>query len=134
MNFQEWKNNPKCSCGSNELVPYMEDRWETPDDPNTVQFQCTKCTLILSYSMSLSTREKWSYYIQQEILDRIHEPFYHMPEWLKSVAKAMKITTCSQTPERIERIRKRTEEWNSAGMELLELIQRWAEEREEITP
>lgn len=84
----------------------------------------------------LPIKKQWALEIQRDILPRIYEPGFHRPEWLNVVAgltsdPRLQITALPYSPEKVEEIRKRAEEWNSAGMELLELIQRWAEENEE---
>lgn len=79
----------------------------------------------------LPVRKQWALAIQRDILPRIYEPRYHRPRWLDALARGSsdprtQITALPYSPETVEEIRRRAEEWNSAGMELLELIQRWA--------
>ncbi len=81
----------------------------------------------------LAIRKQWALMIQRDILPRIYEPCFHRPEWLNFVAgltsdPRLQITALPYSPEKIEEIRRRADEWNQAGMELLDLIQRWAKE------
>ncbi len=81
----------------------------------------------------LPIKKQWALMIQRDILPRIYEPCFYRPEWLNVVAGLMsdprlQITVSPYSTEKIEEIRRRADEWNQAGMELLELIQGWAEE------
>ena len=83
----------------------------------------------------LPMKKQWSLMIQRDILPRIHEPCFHRPGWLNAIARGSsnprhQITSQPYSREKVEEIRRRTDKWNNAGMELLELIQRWAEENE----
>ena len=59
-------------------------------------------------------KKQWSLALQREILQRIHEPFFHRPEWLNVVARAtsnpkLQITTQPYSPEKVDEIRRRTD-------------------------
>ena len=81
----------------------------------------------------LPVKKQWALELQREILYRIHEPCFHRPRWLNALAKGSsdprhQITSQPYSPEKVNKIRRRTDEWNQAGMKLLALIQRWADE------
>ena len=80
----------------------------------------------------LPVREQWRREMEREVLSRNHEPCYHRPRWLDALAKGSsnprhQITALPYSPEEVEKIRKRTQEWNQAGMEVIDVLRRWAE-------
>jgi len=93
----------------------------------------------------LSMKEQWSRKIQREIISRFTEPSFTSSEIsikgsLFSVSlsrvddysrRVKRKVSESYSPEEVEEARRENEEWNSVGMELLDLIQRWAEEMSE---
>lgn len=85
----------------------------------------------------LPVKKQWALMTQRDILSRIHEPCFHRPGWLNALARGSsdpkhQITSQPYSPEKVEEIRRRTDRWNQVGMELLELIQRWADDKEEV--